>query len=234
MTAKNKKRNKWLQSVFLLINFIVIAALALSYLSPVTSPETNVIPAILALFYPVFLILNILFIIWWIVRLRYYFLFSLAVIFAGYNIFFKTFCFNSEKPVGSYNDAMKVLSYNVRLFDQFKWTGNQNYFTRNSIFEFVHSEQADIVCFQEFFHGNEKYFPTIGPFLEKSGTKNYHVDYVLVKGDPNIMTLLPLQSFLLWQKAVSGSRVKLQTRAFTATSFLKVTLFGCSTFTSNR
>lgn len=183
--SKQKKKHKTnlLEKLILFINFVLILALGLSYLAPYTNPETSTIPALLAIIYPVLLISNIIFVVFWIIRLKYFFLFSLITIIAGYNLFFKVFAFNSEKPVGGYEQAIKVLSYNVRLFDQFKWDGNQNYFTRNSVFEFVHSEQADIVCFQEFFHGNEKSFPTIEPFLEKSETKNYHVDYVLTRGD---------------------------------------------------
>ncbi len=179
---KKKYKTGFLTKLILFVNFIFIFSLGLSYLSPFTNPETTTIPALLAIIYPILLVCNSIFVVFWIIRLKYFFLFSFIAIIAGYSLFFKVFAFSSEKPVGTYKQAMKVLSYNVRLFDQFKWTGNQNYFTRNSVFEFVHSEQADIVCFQEFFHGNEKSFPTIEPFLEKSETKNYHVDYVLTRG----------------------------------------------------
>ncbi|MCF8365359.1 MAG: endonuclease/exonuclease/phosphatase family protein [Bacteroidales bacterium] len=180
---KKKKSGTWFSKIILLVNFIFILALVLSCLSPFTNPEITVIPALFAIVFPILLVINFVFVLLWIFMLRYYFIFSLIAILASYNLFFKVFAFNGEKPVGNYQSAMKVISYNVRLFDQFKWTGNQNYFTRNSIFEFVNSEQADVVCFQEFFHGTEKYFPTIDPFLDKSETKNYHVDYVLTRGD---------------------------------------------------
>lgn len=180
---KKKKPGNWFSKIIFLFNLIFILALGLSCLAPFTNPEISAIPALLAIFYPILLLINFAFVLFWIFRLRYLFIFSLIAVLASYNMFFKVFAFNSEKPVGSYESAMKVLSYNVRLFDQFKWTGNQNYYTRNSVFEFIHSEQPDIVCFQEFFHGTEKYFPTIGPFLEKSETKNYHIDYVLTRGE---------------------------------------------------
>lgn len=180
---KQKRKNNWFTRIILILNIIVIIPLVISYFSPVVNPYTSVIPALAALFYPILLILNIVFIIFWIFRWRFWFLLSLIAIAAGYGMFFKTFAFNADKPVGNYDDALKLLSYNVRLFDQYKWTGGQNYFTRNSIFEFTNSQQADIVCFQEFFHGTKKTFPTIGPFLSRSDLKNYHVDYVQVRGN---------------------------------------------------
>jgi endonuclease/exonuclease/phosphatase family metal-dependent hydrolase len=182
-SQKQNKKNSWFLRLILIVNILAVIALAGSSVSPYVHPDTCVIPALLALFYPVLLLANILFIVFWILKLRYFFIFSLITILAGYSQFFVTFSFNSDKPVGSYDEAMKIVSYNVRLFDQFKWKGNQNFFTRNAVFDFIHSQQADIVCFQEFFHGSEKSFPTIDPFLEKSETKNYHIDYVLTKGD---------------------------------------------------
>ncbi len=184
MGAKKKnKKHSWLRTLILLANWLVLIALLISYLSPFTHPETNVVPALLALLYPALLLANILFVVYWIIRWKYYFLFSLIAILAGYSAFFKTFSFNAEKPVGSYSDALKVLSYNVRIFDHYKWKSNQNFFIRNSVFDFVNHQQADIICFQEFFHGNEKSFPTVGPFLENSEAKNYHIDYVIQRGD---------------------------------------------------
>lgn len=180
---KQKRKNTWFTRILLVLNIIVIIPLVISCFSPVVNPDTTVIPALAALFYPILLILNTIFIIFWIFRLRFWFLLSLIAIIAGYGMFFKTFAFNADKPVGNYDDALKLVSYNVRLFDQYKWTGGQNYFTRNSIFDFTNSQQADIVCFQEFFHGTEKTFPTIGPFLQRSDLKNYHVDYVQVRGN---------------------------------------------------
>lgn len=180
---KKNRKNSWFTKITLLINLLFILLLTATYLSPVTQPETSVIPAIVALFYPALLAINLLFVVFWLFRLRMYFIFSLLAIAVGYTFLFKTFAFNSEKRVGSYDDAIKIVSYNVRLFDQYKWAGDQNYFTRNSIFEFTDAQQADVVCFQEFFHGTEKSFPTVGPFVEMSETKNYHVDYVLEKGN---------------------------------------------------
>lgn len=184
MAGKSTKNSKsWFTRILLFLNWVLILALVVSYLSPITRPETTVIPALLALVYPVLLIANFIFVLFWIFRFKYYFIFSLLALLAGYNSFFKTITFNKEKPVGSYSDAIKMVSYNVRLFDQYKWAGDQNYFTRNSVFDFIHAQQADIVCFQEFFHGNEKSFPTIEPFLEKSNALNYHIDFVKTVGD---------------------------------------------------
>jgi len=184
MAKKSKKaRNTTTQKFLLIVNIFFVAAILLSYLAPYVNPKTNFVPAIFGLLYPAFFIINFLFLIWWIFSWKKYFVFPLIALLLGYGMFLKNVRFNKEKLVGDYSDALKILSYNVRLFDQYKAKGSDTYFTRNAIFGLVKSENADIVCFQEFFHGNEKYFPTVDPFIESQKAKNYHVDYVKSIGD---------------------------------------------------
>jgi endonuclease/exonuclease/phosphatase family metal-dependent hydrolase len=183
--AKKSKKTKITdtQKILLIVNLVFVVAILLSYLSPYVNPETNSIPALFGLFYPAFFIINALFLAFWLINRRIYFVIPLIVLSMGYGMFLKNVGFNKEKLVGDYAGALKIVSYNVRLFDQYKATGHDTFFTRNSIFSFIKSEQADVVCFQEFFHGNEKYFPTLEPFIESQKAKNFHVDYLKTIGD---------------------------------------------------
>ena len=183
MAKKSKKGSiSSIQKLLLGINLIFVAAILLSYLSPFVNPKTNSVPAIFGLFYPGFFLINFLFIVYWVLSWKKYFIISLIAMVLGYGMFQKNVRFNEEKLVGNYSESLKIVSYNVRLFDQYKATGSDTYFTRNEIFNFINSENADIVCFQEFFHGNETYFPTIGPFLESQKAKYFHVDYTKTVG----------------------------------------------------
>ncbi len=178
MTKSGKKKLTISSKIFLVINSFSIVTLLFAYLAPFVNPAKNAIPAMFGLFYPALFILNAFFVFYWILRLRYFFLFSFVTILLGTGLFLEYLRFNKQKPVGVYKDALKVLSYNVRLFDQYKATPGQEFFTRNSIFSLIKDENPDVVCFQEFFHGNEKYFPTIGPFTEMVSIPYYHADYI--------------------------------------------------------
>ncbi len=180
-TARVRRRN--LTVLFpVTLNIFVAVALAVSYLAPYVNPQQSWIPAMSGLFYPLLFVLNALFVAWWLIRWRWYFMISLLTLLLGWNVIFSHVSPGKSKPVGSYDDALKVLSYNVRLFNQHV-TGGKNLFTRNAIFNLVKSENAGVVCFQEFFHGNEKYFPTIEPFIAMQDAKNYYADYVKISGD---------------------------------------------------
>ncbi len=168
-----------IKMLLLIINIFFVLLLLLSYLAPHLNPATAFAPAMLGLFFPAWFIINLGFTIFWLLRAKYYFLISLAALLAGWNITGKYVSLSPatvQQPAGSF----KFISYNVRLFDQFKWIEGQDYFTRDAIFNFIRHENPDIVSFQEFFHGNEDYFPTIGPFLQMQQATNYHVDYIKV------------------------------------------------------
>jgi len=182
-----KKKSSFLivgvKMLLLLINALFILLLVLTYLAPHISPELFFLPSMLGLFYPVWLIINILFVIFWLIRLKYYFIFSLAALIAGWNVHLKNIAFNFRTNIDASTQNIKFVSYNVRLFDQFKWSEGQDYFTRDAIFSFINQQSPDIINFQEFFHGNDSYFPTIGPFLQTQRTTYYHVDYVKIVDD---------------------------------------------------
>jgi len=65
--------------------------------------------------------------------------------------------FNTDKVESedkiSNNETLKVMSYNVRTFDQFKWSENKN--SRDNIFQLIRNQSPDIVCLQEFYTRNK-------------------------------------------------------------------------------
>jgi endonuclease/exonuclease/phosphatase family metal-dependent hydrolase len=46
------------------------------------------------------------------------------------------------------SEGVKIMSYNVRIFDNFKWSGKEN--SGQMLLDFVAGEKPDIICFQEF------------------------------------------------------------------------------------
>lgn len=190
-----------LKMLLLIINIFFALLLMVTYLAPHLNPSTAFIPAMLGLFYPAWFLINLGFTIFWLLRAKYFFLISLAALFAGWNTPGKYVSLSNtsgQQPAGSF----KFLSYNVRLFDQFKWIEGQDYFTRDAIFNFIRNENPDIVSFQEFFHGNDEYFPTIGPFLKMQQAANYHVDYIKVVGDKKHYGLATFSRFPIVNKGV--------------------------------
>ncbi len=145
--------------IILILNALAAAGLLLAYLAPFTNPAKIILPALFGLAYPILLMLNLLFLSYWLINLKKEILISLIVILLGWNHL------NSLLPL-NFKDSKKIpadlpqtrmfktLSYNVRGFDIYHWTSNPR--VKEGIFEFIKGQEPDIICFQEYYTSNRK------------------------------------------------------------------------------
>ncbi|MBK8881454.1 MAG: endonuclease/exonuclease/phosphatase family protein [Bacteroidales bacterium] len=138
---------KILYKIFLAVNLLFAATLLLSYLAVHISPGDFALPAFFGLAYPYLLLINIIIVITWVALLRFEALISLVVIAIGFSHFSNYI--KLGKPTGDKANTFKVLSYNVRLFNYYE-SKNGVYSVKKTI-DFLKSQNADIICLQEFF-----------------------------------------------------------------------------------
>lgn len=136
--------------ILLLINLLAVVALLLSYLASFISPEKYWIMGLFGLSYPFMLIINGVFIIYWLIALRLNFLISFVAILIGFTYIINTFHIPGIKRAHILKGkTVKVLSYNVRLFDLYNWTKDGN--TKTNMLRFLKKASPDIFCAQEFY-----------------------------------------------------------------------------------
>jgi endonuclease/exonuclease/phosphatase family metal-dependent hydrolase len=171
------KRTTLIQRILFILNMLALIAICLSYLSMFVSPEYFWMLAFMGLGYPILLIVNILFVIYWLIVRRKTALFSLVIILVGWGKIGDVYQISSNNNYEniSKDTLLKVMSYNVRLFDLYNWTENKN--TRNNILELIRNQHSDIICFQEFFHEDTGIFNTLDTLKEIQEAKNVHIDY---------------------------------------------------------
>jgi len=189
---RTKQKYNFFHRLLFIINIILLSLLIFSYVAPYIPPKCFLLVAFLGLAYPYLLIANLLFIIIWILLHRYIFLYSLIAILIGFNhigkfIQFKCNLFESEKQLPPNNSTnIKILSFNVRLFDYYKQNKN-NPNTRTDIFKFIEKEKPDIACFQEYlsfnYAGNK--FVNTDSIMKINGLK-YHSSYEIKKDNKTI------------------------------------------------
>jgi endonuclease/exonuclease/phosphatase family metal-dependent hydrolase len=154
MQAKNKKMVKWFNpfkllfnSFFASLNIILVVLFIVSAYSDHISPEKNIVFAYLGLAFPLLFIANAIFLIYWLVTRKWFFVTILAITFAVcwmpvsnyYPIHFKTKKMPEE-------NVIKVLSYNVMSFAYKDHTQK----SPNKIIQYIAQSGADIVCLQEY------------------------------------------------------------------------------------
>jgi len=151
------------------LNTLTGILLFATYLSYYISPETTTIFALLALGFPFLFFGNILFILYWLIKRKKTFLFSLVIMSLGlYHLSRFLQVSIHEEPT---EDEISIISYNVRLFDLYNWSNNEE--TRNDILQFLEDENPGIICFQEYFYSSSNYFNTRDTLIQILDAKNY-------------------------------------------------------------
>lgn len=128
----------------LLLNIIAVFAIGIASLSVFISPEKTWIPALFGMAYPYFLVVNIVFIILWIIIKPKFTLISILAILAGFNHIGNYLQFSGEK---SLDKGIRITSYNVKYF-----MGNTQFPNKENadhILNFLRQDNADIICLQE-------------------------------------------------------------------------------------
>jgi len=172
---KERKLNIFLKMV-LVLNFLSCFFLVLSFLSTHISPATISWLPFFGLAFPFIFLPVLLFLIFWIFLRNKWVLLSLFTLLLGVNHirhFYQITIWSGAKSETSMK--LKVMSYNVRLFDLYNWVKNKE--TRNQIFEVLKRENADIYCFQEFYYSEESKFTTRDTLLKFLPTKYIHEGY---------------------------------------------------------
>lgn len=158
-----------------LFTLIVLGGLLLAYLCPFVHPSSFWPLPFFGLAYPVIVIFALLFLVYWAILKSKWFFLVLFVLLMGGKLHFRTL----SLPIGLENkvitgDSLKLVSYNVRLFDLYNYENNK-FENRDSIFSYLQAQNADIVCFQEFYQQDKPTsFSTRDTLIGLLKTPYYH------------------------------------------------------------
>lgn len=180
------------------INILAIVSLILTYISPYFNPLNIWFFAFMGLSYPVILLINIFFIVFWIIFGERYFLFSLIAVLLGFNYIGRFYQINGEDDISSINNTFKVLTYNVHDLTENNYLKTNK--DENIIFDFLINDAPDIACIQEFHSkGKNYYFPLV--FLkEKLNSSNYYYQSYFGPGKNAIVGMAIFSKFPIVNK----------------------------------
>lgn len=169
-----QRKRPLLLRIILWTNMFFALMMVLSLLAPHFSPADFWPLAFLGLGWYYLLWINLCLAIFWVFFWKRMIVISLIPILLSWSNFGHLIQLNS--PQTENDKSLKVLSYNVRLFDLYNWTSNQN--TRDRIMLFLKKENADVLCLQEFYD-NDTHFKVLDTFLLIMRRPYYHVEYTL-------------------------------------------------------
>jgi len=127
---------KFIYKLAVVINYIFAGLLVFSHISIYISPSAIPFLALLGLLFPFLFFVNLIFLFSWIWKKKRLFLLSLIVILSGFFRLTDFFAFNNNDDNITAENPIKIMTYNVRLFDLYNWSGDTLIFkTENDAFD---------------------------------------------------------------------------------------------------
>ncbi len=170
-----KGKRYYFNKLILLGNHLAVLSLLISYLAPFVSPENFSFIAFFGISYPFLVLVNLLFVVYWIVLFKRKAFYSLMIILSGFGMAHRYVQFSFKGSPDKSKKLMKVMSYNVKVFDLYNWSHNVE--TRAKMFNLITDESPDIMCFQEFFSRDSSKFNNFDTLLKFQKAKYSHVEY---------------------------------------------------------
>ena len=144
---------KFFRSVVFLLNLFAALILGVSFVLPYLPPNKFPIVSILSLAVPVLIIVNILFVVYWVFLFNRRFLLSAVVLVISFIHFNGLFQISSKENSTKYKNTLSILSYNVRLFNAYE---KKSHGDVKAIFsEIVTKTNSDIIFIQEYSQKHE-------------------------------------------------------------------------------
>ena len=162
---------KLLGLILLGINAIVALMMFLSAYSPSIDPHAHPVASCMGLFFPIFLLANVLFLIFWLLVYRKFMLFPLLALigcWGSIRTYFPINGWGEDVPEG----AIKILSYNTRAFGEKKPHTKER---PNDVLAYLQNSDADIICLQEYIFGGKLKKKDIDYALRDYRYKHYQV-----------------------------------------------------------
>ncbi|MFT5253915.1 MAG: endonuclease/exonuclease/phosphatase family metal-dependent hydrolase [Flavobacteriales bacterium] len=141
------KNLSWFNKGMYSLNILLIVVTFIAYILPFLAPKIFPILSVLTLIMPLFFILNGLFFIYWLFQFKKRVILSGIVLLIGITFINKFYKFSAKVYPEDEKDFV-VMSYNVRLFNLFKWIDKED--VPGAMLEFINDKNPDILCIQEF------------------------------------------------------------------------------------
>lgn len=168
-----RKLVKW---ALLAINIVAVFFLLMNLVGTVISPQRFIAPAYFPLVFPITLIINISFVIFWLLNRKWTFLISLSVLLFSSTQLSNTFPvhFGTLKQKNTVT-PVNLLSYNTKLSGNLVKDTPQKH---NNVLKYIIDVNPDIVCLQEFEVSTKKQYITFDDMMRVFSKYPYkHVEF---------------------------------------------------------
>jgi endonuclease/exonuclease/phosphatase family metal-dependent hydrolase len=140
------KNISFVQKIILFFTWIFVFILVLGFITPYIPPKYFPQLSFIGLIFPYIVFINMLLLIYWLINLKKYFLLPLLALLLNYNNLHALFQSSGKHSID--NEGISIMSYNVRLFNAYRWIKEKA--VDVDISNFIKDQAPDILLLQEF------------------------------------------------------------------------------------
>ena len=133
------------------INSLLGVFTLFGYVIPFLNPSAFGLLSVMSLSMPLLLFSNAFFLTYWLLKLKKQLFVSLVVLGLGYNTLQTLFRFQEKKDF--LDEDLKVMSYNVRLFNKSKWSKKDSLGEKTALL--IRKQNPDVLGIQEYYPTNK-------------------------------------------------------------------------------
>ena len=132
--------------IFLILNYIAALWLAVAFVTPYLPEGFMSVLSLNSLIFPFLVLVNIFFLIYWLIKLKKYFLISLLILLLNYTNLKALYQWQGKHHIEP--KGFSLMSYNVRLFNAYRWIKKKG--INVDISNYLKDQFPDILVLQEF------------------------------------------------------------------------------------
>lgn len=204
MAGSKKGKTGIVKKLIFGLNILFALLLGCAYLAPFISPVNMWFFAFAGLMYQPLALINLGFVLFWLVFKRRYMLLSAIMLVLGFNHIRSHFQFWDRTKDLKNAAFTRVLSYNVRNFDIYnvdkKW--KHDFTKRDAIFSFIKQQQPDIICFQEFVNDLSGVFPTRDTLVKFQKARYVHAEFKITSRKINQFGIATFSTYPIVNKGM--------------------------------
>ncbi len=173
---RRKKGLGFFNKTTLAFNSFFALLLLLSYLASFINPSAFWPAAFIGLAYPFLLLINSLFLVFWLIRKPRFSLVSAITILIGYKFLTSTIGFRESAAIEvpkSSEDIIRIMTWNVHGFKPFN-PGNEKA-VKSQILDVIRREQPDVLCLQEYYSKRKGENDMKKAIMEILRSKHYYI-----------------------------------------------------------
>ena len=132
--------------IFLFLNYIAALWLFLAFVTPYLPVGLMSVLSFNALIFPLLVVVNVLFVIFWLIKLKKYLLVSALALLINYGNLKALYQWEGKHPIEP--KGFSIMSYNVRLFNAYHWIKRKG--VNVDISNYLKDQFPDILVLQEY------------------------------------------------------------------------------------